>query len=790
LNSQCLEFHNAGKYDEAIEPCQLSLAIYEKALGGEHPLVAMSLNNLADMYREKGEYAKAEPLYQRALAINEKVLGIEHPDVAFPLNSLASLYESKGEYAKAEPLYQRALAIREKVLGSEHPDVAISLNNLAGLYYSKGEYMKAEMLLQRALTINEKALGSEHPLVATMLNNVAWLYEAKEDYPRATEFLMRAQEIRESNINAILATGSEKQKQLYLDTLSGETDGIVSLHAYSARSNVQAARLALTTILRRKGRALDAMTDQIAGLRRRAAPRDIKLLDALTNAQSQLANLQLSNDTRLSPAERRTYVTELETQIEKLQGDIGRRNVEFRARTQAVTLDAVQQAIPADAALVEIFAYHRYNAKAKSIAEYYGKARYVAYVLKPTSDAPQFVDLGDAAQVDADLKLWRAALLNPERENVRALGRRVDERVMRPVRKLLGTTKRLFISPDGALNLIPFAALVDENNKYLMETYALDYLTSGRDLLRLQVRSETRPGAVIFANPTYNLTGQPIAACGRRKPRRGLLLDVEDADAASEKKAIAKRDIAYRGIDFTQVCYPPLRGTAEEATRINAALPGATVLTDKSATEAALKALNSPPILHIATHGFFLPDQPQTLNTNATQSGGTKDNENPLLRSGLIMAGANQKASGTGQDGVLTAFEAAGLNLWGTKLVVLSACETGLGDVVNGAGVYGLRRALVLAGSETQVMSLWQVDDEATRDLMSDYYTRLQRGEGRTEAMRSAQLAMLRGETQARAKGTRKPRQRAPASAILAHPYYWAAFISSGDWHSMNGKEQ
>jgi CHAT domain-containing protein len=152
------------------------------------------------------------------------------------------------------------------------------------------------------------------------------------------------------------------------------------------------------------------------------------------------------------------------------------------------------------------------------------------------------------------------------------------------------------------------------------------------------------------------------------------------------------------------------------------------------------------------------------------------------------MAGANQKSSGAGEDGVLTAAETAGLNLWGTKLVVLSACETGLGDVVNGAGVYGLRRALVLAGSETQVMSLWQVDDEATRDLMGDYYTRLQRGEGRAEAMRQTQLGMLRGKTQSRVKGTRTRRETAAGISSRAHPFYWAAFISSGDWRSMNGK--
>lgn len=799
LNNLAWVYYAKGDYAKAEPLVQRALAIDEKVLGREHPDLATDLNNLAELYRTKGDYAKAEPLYQRALAIREKRLVSEHPLIATSLTNLALFYKTIGDYAKAEPLYLRALVIREKRLGGEHPLVATLLSNLAVMYHMKGEYAKAEPLYLRALAIREKALSREHPDLANDLNNLAFLYEAKEDYPRAIEFLTRGQEVREGNVNAILATGSEKQKQIYLDTLEGETDASVSLHAHFAPSNVQAARLALTTILRRKGRALDVMTDQIAGLRRRAARDDVQLLDALAAAQSQLANLQLSNDTRLSPTDRRTRVAELETQIEKVQGEIGHRNAEFRARTQAVTLEAVQSAIAADAALVEILTYQPFNAKAKSIEERFGKARYVVYVIKPQWDAPQFVDLGEAAQIDADLKLWRAALLDPDRTDVRRLGRKVDERVMRPVRKLLGDTKRIFISPDGAFNLIPFAALVDENDMYLIETYALDYLTSGRDLLRLQVSSENRPGAAIFANPTYNLTGQTVAACQRRKLRRGLLLDPEDTEAWNEKNAPAKRSIEYRSIDFTRLCYPPLKGTAEEATLINAALTSATVLTDERATEAALKELASPPILHVATHGFFLADQPQAapktrqlIHDDAAESlsRATPQDENPLLRSGLIMAGVNQKSSGKGEDGVLTAAEVAGLNLWGTKLVVLSACETGLGEVVNGAGVYGLRRALVLAGSETQVMSLWQVSDVATRDLMSDYYTRLQRNEGRTEAMRQAQLGMLRGETQRHARGKRTLTRTALSSASGAHPYYWAAFISSGDWRSMNGKER
>ncbi|MBD0326125.1 MAG: CHAT domain-containing protein, partial [Pyrinomonadaceae bacterium] len=229
-----------------------------------------------------------------------------------------------------------------------------------------------------------------------------------------------------------------------------------------------------------------------------------------------------------------------------------------------------------------------------------------------------------------------------------------------------------------------------------------------------------------------------------------------------------------RSGELSQINWPPLIGTAQEAAALKHILNDAQVLTGEQANEAALKRIEGPRILHIATHGFFLPDESQkkraggpSVVADSIQTRASKS-ENPLLRSGLILAGANRQQSGPGEDGVLTALEAAGLDLWSTKLVVLSACETGVGEIRNGDGVYGLRRALVLAGAESELMSLWQVSDRETRELMVEYYKRLQKGEGRTAALRQVQLWMLR-------------RRRS------AHPYYWASFIPVGDWRSLNG---
>jgi CHAT domain-containing protein len=246
------------------------------------------------------------------------------------------------------------------------------------------------------------------------------------------------------------------------------------------------------------------------------------------------------------------------------------------------------------------------------------------------------------------------------------------------------------------------------------------------------------------------------------------------------------------------VSFSRLKGTAEEAEAVGAVLPGVRVLTQARATESALKQVSGPRVLHVATHGFFLADQPPGPAEGArgiklgSAGGGQRvlrQAENPLLRSGLALAGANVGRSAGGEDGILTALEASALDLWGTELVVLSACETGVGEVRNGEGVYGLRRALVLAGSESQVMSLWQVADEATRDLMTAYYRRLLAGEGRTEALRRVQLEMLKGT--GRVAGGRSRElvlKGSVAEAERGHPYFWAAFIQSGDWRPLGGQ--
>jgi CHAT domain-containing protein len=754
-----------GDYLRAEPLLNRALTIREKMLGSKHPLVAASLDYLAKHYSDRGDYAKAEPLLLRAISIWEKSVGPEHPEVANSSNGLAGLYLIAGDHAKAEPLLQRALSIWEKTQGPEHRNVAAALSNLSEIYRNKGDYAKAAALIGRALTIFEKAMGPEHPDVAGALDTLAALAAAKGDFVRALSFQLRANVISERNLALNLAAGSERQKLAYLALLSKQTDFTFSLHVQAAPDDSQALNLAFTTLLRRKGRGLDAMTDTVATLRRHVTRQDQELFDRLIDFRSQLATHILREAGAADPETYRAKIKPLEEEVEELEAKISSRSAEFRAQSQPVALDAIQAALPEGSALIEFVVYTPRELPT-------GKRkppRYLAYLLAAQGQ-PRWVDLGDAAIIDRAIDAWRRALRDPRRTDVKQLARIADEKVMRPARSLLdempGETRRLLIAPDGMLNLIPFAAMVDERDRYLVERYAIGYLTSGRDLLRLQKSESSKNAPLVVANPRFGRAAV-VAQAGQNSPDSGNT-------AGDQEQA---------RIDKTQTFFQALPGTKHEALAIKAVLPDAVVLMREEATEAALKKARAPRILHIATHGFFLNDREtpavETSGVSGDHRPGASDRglgkwtariENPLLRSGLVLAGVNEHHGGD-DDGLLTAMEVASLDLWGTKLVVLSACDTGLGEVKNGEGVYGLRRALVLAGSETQVMSLWPVSDRATRSFMASYYKRLLEGEGRGEALRQIELEML--------KDTK-----------LRHPYYWASFIQAGEWANLDGRSK
>ena len=773
LNNLAALYDAQGRDGEAEPLLQLAIEILREQLGERHPHVATSLHNLATLYIARGDYGdqrrygEAESLLQLALEIYREQLGERHPSVATSLNSLALLSLYQERYREAEPLLQLALEIYREQLGERHPSVATSLTNLATLYKDQGKYAEAEPLYQLALEILREQLGERHPHVATSLKKLAELYEAQGNTAQVLTYLQASLEIEEQHLDLNLATLADAQRQTYAATISGSTARAISFHLQGAPNSPEAAQLALTTLLRRKGRILDAGTSSLQLLRQNFTPEDRTILDQLADIRRELSALTFNPPPNLPLEEYQTRLTQLETDANQLEATLARRSATFRAQTQPVEIATVQAKLPTNGVLVEYTRYLPYHA----VENRWGKPRYAAYLLFGDGNI-QAVDLGDAAPIDDALESFRSLLQDPGAD-LRAGARpqpRPDyiERVtgniatliFDPIAPYLANSQHLLISPDSQLNRLPFEALQTETGgDYLVQQYQISYLNTGRDLVKFGIVPPSSAPAVVLANPDYNSADDSVTIARASSSPDG-------------SRAIPER----RSTELSQIQVGPLPGTAAEVEAIRPLLNNPTILTTTEATENALKTARNPQILHIATHGFFLADVERIQDSRggfasisgdrsfAAPVGGVV--ENPLLRSGLALAGFNPRISGS-EDGVLTALEASQLNLSGTQLVVLSACETGLGDVANGEGVYGLRRAFSLAGAETQLMSLWQVSDDGTQNLMARYYEKLMQGMGRSEALRQVQLEAISQEGK------------------YSRPYYWAAFILAGEWEAL-----
>ncbi|MBI4851749.1 MAG: tetratricopeptide repeat protein, partial [Acidobacteria bacterium] len=565
-----------GDYEKAESLYLQALEFNRNMLGENHPQTAQFINNLAVLYYGKGDYEKAEPLYLQALDIRRKVLGDNHLDTVQSINNLAELYRAKRDYEKAEPLYLQALDTHKKVLGEYNPFTATSINNLALLYFRKGEYEKAEGFLFQSLKMRRQVLSEDHPDITNSIYNLAGLYHRKGEYEKVVKYSKEGNDVRERELTRNLALGSERQKRLYLQKYAYETDITLSLHVQNAPNNLEARQSALTEVLRRKGRSIDAVNQSVEALRKRSSPEDIELLDKLSEKTAYLSNLTTQGLGKRTPEEYQKLLKSVEEEIEELQYKISERSAEFRTISKPITLEAVQKVVPRDATLVEFASYRPYDAKTRV----YGAPRYVVYLLNNEGES-DWVDLGLAEPIDKLVDSLRVKLSDGKssvNREIKPLARKLDKLLMQDVRRLVGRGKTLLIAPDGKLNLLPFAALVDERGKFLVENNKISYLTSGRDLLRLEIKIENKQAPVIIGDPDF-----------------GPIPDVA---------GIKEGSTLYARLGFNR-----LASTELEAKAIKELFPDAELLLQQQANEEALNKLNAPLILHIATHGFFLQEE-------------------------------------------------------------------------------------------------------------------------------------------------------------------------------------
>lgn len=820
LNQLGILLHDAGRSGAAVTLLERALEVTTAALGSAHPDTIAVAVNLALSLASLGDLQRAERLLLASRALQLRRSDGRDARYARTLLVLGSVYRVWGRRRDAEPVLREATELLTDLLPPDAPAVVDSLEGLGALYLEIGAYETAETFLTRALAARRRGPAPMRLGEPGVLVRLGQVRRARGDLSgaighleQAIAFLRRSSPSARSELAHALGelarvriAAGEAEPALRLLEEAATIDADVAVEILSATSSdvrlehsrEHASRLGLLlallaggagdagavaraadVVLRRKGLIAEAMATRRDAILLGHHPHLAEPLRELGRLRTQLARTSLA----AAAAGEEGDTAALVGRIDELERTLARTipDVELAGRLAAVNCTAVVEALPAGSALVEVV-----------LADAGTDARYVAFVLLDGApDAVRFVDLGTAEDVDSlvagareeltgseepgrDRSGWRLRDVGRSRRpRVRSAGRAamLRDALLLPLGPALAGRRRLLVAPDGELLRLPLEALPGRDGGHLIDEYAISYLSAGRDVLRFGVASRETGPPVIVADPDFDL----------RAP-------------GAEPPPIAER--TSRELSRAGIAFERLDGTRNEGDDISRLLGADGPLVGWRAVESVVKASRSPSILHLATHGFFLPDPsrarvadvyetihvldvpgegrfilgatPQLVSGEGSASiqlGAAL--ANPLLRSGLALAGANtslrgEAAPAEAEDGILTAEDVSAIDLTGTRLVVLSACETGLGTVEVGEGVFGLRRAFVLAGAETLVMSLWQVPDRPTQLLMTRFYRELLEGKGRADALRAAQLA-LKGE---------------PATS---DPRCWGAFICQGD---------
>lgn len=718
---------------EKAEPLFLEAkAIYEKAPGKQPVEYAFCLTNFAMLYFSTEQFDKAELLYLESKSILERYLGKEHLYYIVNLNNLAALYKETGKDKKAETLYLQAVDLLAKKPGKEHPVYATAILNLAMLYYEIGKFKKAEPLCLEAKSIREETLGKEHPDYAASLNNLSVLYISMDNNEKAESLLLELSIVNQTLMGKARQHLSEREQSIYILKFASRQDLTLSFAQRSARQTITPA--CYDNALFYKGFLLHA-----ANRITRLAHTDSLSTDKYYRLKGYVR--RLGDQYALSKSERDSAtVAELEEKADALEKDLARTVAGFGEAMQQVYWQDVQEQLKPGEAAIEFVHYYYYDPKPLD------STMYAALVLKPGEAAPLFITLFEERQIapmlknTSNLAIGRINALYGSEGNTT-----LYNLIWKPLEPHLQGVKTVYCAPSGLLHRLNLGAIAPNGQEVMNDRYRVVTLGSTRRLVLPDAASRTGTEAVLIGGVRY----------------------------AADNAAIKTANEGIEARDWDDWDYLP--GSACEVSDIQNILQSANwsanIDTGYYATEEAFRSFGegkrSPRILHISTHGFFFPDPESSSHFPLERGpeGGAvfKFSDHPMIRSGLLLAGANETWS-TGhapenrEDGILTAYEISQMNLSNTELVVLSACQTGLGEIDANEGVYGLQRAFKIAGAKYLMMSLWKVSDQTTGELMMDFYQQwLVQGLDIPEAFRTAQHNM---------------KQKYPDS-----PYLWAGFV-------------
>ncbi|WP_375559194.1 CHAT domain-containing protein [Bernardetia sp. OM2101] len=736
-----------GLYDKAEPLCIIAKETCKKEVGEKHPYYSAFSGNLAYLYLQQQKYDKAKEIMLEIIKIKKETVGKNHLDYLNSYRNLGYYYKAEGDFKEAEVIFAELREKYEKLLGKDHLLYAISCNDLGTAHYWQGEYEKAEQFYLENRKIIEKILGKQNKDYTRTQSNLAILYRDAELYTKAKPYFEEVTNRVNADVILYFPTLSEKERFSYMQNVEHFFDKLTQFVIKSYPANKINSEMLFNQQLFSKGIVFSStqkMKEQILNSKDSVLINQYE--DWKTEKENYISLLQLPLNERDSSIN----TEKIASQINELEKEISKKSKLFESNTtqKEYKWQDVQKTLSEKEVAIEIV---RFNKKNQYNEEF--DTTYIAMIVtKETIESPELILLENGHELENGALSFYQNNIEFQLEDTESYNQ-----YWKPIQDKLDSLSnkkgysKIYFSPDGIYHKINLNTLQNpKTGKYLVEQETIQLITSSRDLIERAEKGITsidlsknfeKYQTFLLGYPSYNLNGKDtLKVNGKDRSLNGL------------QRLIGQQTVV-----------PVLEGTKVETNQINDLFDKKNVKTtlfqNKEATEENIKALQNPTILHIATHGFFINQIPDSEVKTMQEVENKNLLKNPFLRSGLLLAGCQNPQTGE-EDGILSAEEAMNLHLDGTELVVLSACETGLGDIQNGEGVYGLQRAFRQAGAKTLIMSLWKVSDDATQLLMVTFYENLLSGKSKREAFKIAQLKLKEKYNE---------------------PYYWGAFVMVGE---------
>ncbi len=739
-------FYDLGDYERAISYYSEGQAIYIDCYGDQHPYSALGYLDIGNCYAQLDRLNQAIVFFEKALGVYEAIFGENSPDYAKALQNLGLCYADLGDNDKALSYLSKAREIRKEELGEHHPEYAASLQNLGYFYRILEDDEKGIMYASEAMRIYRDALGERHPEYANCLSSIGLSYLRTGDRDSSSTYLRSFYGICSDIVLDAFTYLPQNQRSMYWDNYSFQYSINLPVATHFLSGDKEFMRTAYNGVLFSKGLLLNTETELRRLILESGDEEALSLYDRLLEERQWLDELY-----KIPVSERPMPVDSLENLCESLEKELQLKSRDFGDYTKnlTVTWKDVQAALGKHDIAIEFLEI--------PVAE--DTTVYGALTLKQGYDAPHFIELFDLK----DLEALRAKYAGrPHSEGLVMEDRSLYDMVWKPLEGELKGTKNVFFGPSGELYHIAIEYAAGGKRPVIRKKNI--YRLSSTRQLAVERGVAERSRSAVFGGLKYGASEEVLLADSRKYTQRSLPEDVFFH--------IDSLDIRGAGGGLMVADLP---GTETEALEIDALLRKEgldnTLRMGEEGTEAAFKDLSGrrENIIHIATHGFYWNGHQasrinERLGRSLDDGAGRLQEDASMTRSGLLFTGANNTLRGRENkegvdDGILTAKEIAQMDLRGTDLLVLSACQTGLGEV-SGEGVFGLQRGFKKAGVNTILMSLWEVDDEATSLLMTSFYKALAKGLSKADALKAAQKAVKNYKAK-----------------DFSSPYYWAAFI-------------